>query len=658
MRLSRWTVVVGIVALAGASGVRTAWAAPRCEVLFADPELLCVGDCSGDRAVTVDEVLKGVHISLGQEPIDACHPFDVDRDDAVTVDEILRGVGAALTGCPRLPVVNRRECPEAEGNCNIAADAGVATPAYGKGAAFVDVDGDGWDDIWASDSDARSSGDFGLSTLYRNRGDGTFEPFDVGIDPDDLYLNWAASFADYDNDGDPDLLLLNGGFAGEGSLVLYRNDLRETGRFTRATEEAGIDAGIETWWGASWADYDLDGWLDFAVTPVIGRAAIFRNLGNGRFERIEIATLGIELPEREDLKNPVWLDFNLDGYPDLFVAGPWPALYQNEGNGRFRDVSALTSLGDLVPWPYVFAAATEDFNQDGWPDLYLGRFMLQDMILLNRGGTEFVALDRDAGLDMVVGPPASDKGFADPGWVENTMGLGVGDFNNDGMPDVFIGTGNPYFKYDDVVLCNVGQAAAGTAQFRRCSDPFVRGHGAKQTHGIALGDIDRDGVTDVFFNVGGMRVFRGEQPPNTRDPHALYVGAKRRDGGNTATVRLEGTVSNRDGIGARLRVEGAWQRHYVAQSTQGFQSQNSSWMRLALGASDKGTVSVTWPSGIECEARVWKDDRVIIREPRSGVRRRRSAIRLPGPRDAHAVAVPVPVDGSPVAVDFLRCEGH
>jgi len=630
--------------------------AMRCEVVPIDPAAQCVGDCSGDRQVTVDEILRGVHVSLGQAEVDSCHSFDVDRDDAVTVDELLRGVGYAMSGCTEEVVAAKQSCPDGEELCNVAQAAAIAMPAYGKGAAFVDVDGDGWDDIWASDSDSRANEDFGMSALYRNRGDGTFEPFDIGIDPDDLYLNWSASFADYDNDGDPDLLLMNGGYAGDGSLILYRNDLRERGRFTRVNDEAELDAGTETWWGASWADYDLDGWLDFAVTPVTGHVALYRNLGNGKFARIAMPDADTT-PARDDMKNPVWIDYNLDGYPDLYVAGPFPTLYHNEGNGMFRDVSRLVYVGSVGQIPYVFAAATADFNQDGWPDLYLGRLMLEDLILLNQGGTGFTAHGTEIGLDLVIGSHESPLRFDDPLWAEGTMGLGVGDFDEDGMPEIFIGTGNPYHKFDDIIFCNTSVPGSAEVSVRRCSEPIVRGHGEKQTHGIILGDIDRDGDMDIFFNLGGMRVYNGELPPNARDEHALYVRdpvARKA----TATVRLEGTLSNRDAIGTRIQVDGSRRHHYTMQSSQGFQSQNSAAMVLSLGDEQKGLALVTWPSGVECEARLYAGDQVVVREPQGGLRRRRSAMLVAGAPDALVVALPAPVKGKPLALSFDRCEGH
>lgn len=621
---------------------------------MADPQSVCVGDCGGEGDVTVNEIVSGLQVSLGTAPIDACPRFDLDRDEAVTVDEIVRGVSHALGGCPRTG--SNLACPHGDTMCNLAPEAGLANPAFGKGAAFVDVDDDGWDDIWASDSDARSGPDYGISTLYRNQGDGTFRPFDLGINPEDLYLNWAASFADYDNDGDQDVLLMNGGYGGDSSLVIYRNDLSDHGRFTRASEDTRLDAGIETWWGAMWADYDLDGWLDFAVTPVEGRAVLYHSLGDGTFERVPILPNPDSEPTREDMKNPVWFDYDVDGYPDLYVAGPAPSLYHNEGDGTFTDVSKMANLGDLRAVPYVFAAAAEDFNQDGFPDLYLGRFMLQDLILLNDGGAGFTVHDRDAGIDKVVGTPQSPLGYDDPNWAENTMGLGVGDFDEDGRPDVFLGTGNPYRKYLDLIYCNTG-TAGGALAFERCSDPIVRGHGEKQTHGIVLGDADRDGDVDVFFNIGGMRVFRGIQPPESRDPHAFYVRERRAER-RTATVHLEGTRSNRDAIGARIRVEGSEVHHYTVKSSQGFQSQNSAWTVVALGTQEKATVTVQWPNGGECDARLWSGDRVVLREPADlpGARSAPSGSLLP--RLRRAARPLLPYDGPPIAVDFLRCEGH
>lgn len=580
----------------------------ECTVSFAQGiPALCYGDCNRDGDVTVDEMILVSRLALGTAPYADCALADESRDGVVTVDELVGAVVNGLEGCAPAPNESDDECPGGREFCNVAGEIGLDALSFGKGAAFVDVDGDDFDDIWASDSDQRQDDTYGLSRLYRNMGDGTFAPMDLGIDSEHLRYNWAASFADYDNDGDPDVLLVNGGFAGKAQLYLYRNDLETTGAFTDVSAESGISRAVEQWFGASWADYDGDGLLDVVVVQQVGRVWLYRGLGEGRFEDVTAAARIDPAIDRVGGQNPVWFDYDDDGDLDLYLAGTVkPYLYENRGDGTFDDVSHVVEfeLTPPLPVPGVFAAAAADFDQDGRDDLYLGRWTLQDYVFLNRGGGRMVKVGRDVGLDMAVG---GQDDF------ENTMGLAVGDIDNDGAPDVLIGTGNPSNRYPDLVFCNHLDGRFGF-HFSRCSDFVVEGHGGSQTHGIALGDPDRDGDTDIFFSIGGMAGSEGVVPaPGSHALDAFYRSAPT-ETRNTVFARLEGTTSNRDAIGATIRVDGSDTHYARVRSTQGFQSQNSAWKGMTLGAADHGTLAIRWPSGAECEVRVFSGDRIRITE--------------------------------------------
>lgn len=274
--------------------------------------------------------------------------------------------------------------------CNVAKQAGLAEElGWGRGAAFVDIDGDGWEDIWISDNTLSPRKDgYGVSKIFRNQGDGTFIPMDIGIEYKDLFMTWSGSFADFDNDGDPDLLMASGGYSGKSTLALYRNDLAGKGTFTNVTKEANITDELHAWWGVSWADYDLDGWLDFIAVDRRGRAWLYHNLGDSTF--IEVAeNLGIDTGSKFiDGKNPVWFDYDQDGDPDLYISAINHRLYRNDGVNGFTDVTQtaliLNSLGEVYPerWYGSFVAASSDFNQDGLEDLYLGRQSVQSLFWL------------------------------------------------------------------------------------------------------------------------------------------------------------------------------------------------------------------------------------------------------------------------------------
>ncbi|MBW2578884.1 MAG: VCBS repeat-containing protein, partial [Deltaproteobacteria bacterium] len=145
-----------------------------------------------------------------------------------------------------------------------AKEAGLAdAPGYGKAVSMVDVNGDGWEDLWDS------------NTNRRPPSPDSFKPYDLGIDPDHLEFTWGAAWADFDNDGDPDLLLGSGGFLGEGSLALYENRWKEEQKLVKLP--AGISTAKRQWWGVSWADFNNDGCLDFAAIARKNREWVYQS---------------------------------------------------------------------------------------------------------------------------------------------------------------------------------------------------------------------------------------------------------------------------------------------------------------------------------------------------------------------------------------------
>ena len=123
---------------------------------------------------------------------------------------------------------------------------------YSKAISMVDVNGDGWEDLWDSNTNRVPQREDRPSPprFYLSQQDGTFKPHDLGIDPADLEFTWAAAWADFDNDGDPDLLLGSGGFIGDGNLTLYENHWSETKKLVKLP--AGITTAKRAWWGVSW----------------------------------------------------------------------------------------------------------------------------------------------------------------------------------------------------------------------------------------------------------------------------------------------------------------------------------------------------------------------------------------------------------------------
>ena len=507
--------------------------------------------------------------------------------------------------------------------------------AYGRGVTILDLDGDGWDDVFVADTDTRNRGsEFGVSRAFHNEG-GTFRPWDLGLSTDDMFGTSGGIFGDYDNDGHPDLLIVNGNNTAQSRLALYQNRLATEGRFVDVTATSGVPDDVQSWWGGVWVDVNVDGWLDVIVTG--SRTALLVNDGRGHFtDETAARGLGPWLTDPVH-KNPIVLDLDNDGWPDLASGGGSPAaLFRNDGNGHFEDVAETALPQADLPhtwWLAGFNGGAQDYNQDGWDDLYLGRFWYQDYLLLNDGDGTFTAHSTDVGLRTKVydesvpffGGQTSGERSSAPTvpttwqWVgdyktgelesENTMGSQFGDLDDDGSPDVFIGTGDPSSANLDIVFC--GDAPGdGTVTFERCHPELTADQGPTRGHGIAFGDVDRDGATDVITNPGGWPAYDAERGVDTRESIHLYLGARPAERAGRVRVRSHG----RDALGASLTFDTSPPRYAAVRSTQGFQSQSSNWIRVPPGTE---TVTVRWPGGAVSEHPVAldADGRMVIDEP-------------------------------------------
>ena len=498
---------------------------------------------------------------------------------------------------------------------------------YGRGVSVVDLDNDGWDDVFFTDTDSRFRGrEYGISRAVRND-HGHFVPWDLGISRRDVFENGGAAFGDIDGDGAPDLLIVNGNNTGRSRLALYMNRLTTAHRFVRATREAGITDAPGAWWGASFADIDVDGRLDLVVTG--SRLLLYHNEGDGHFqEQSEIRGLATPFSGdvRGDLQNPVWLAGDPRATaPDLLLAGLTAIhLYRNDGHGVFRDVtdSALPPEVRALQ-PRVFSSAAADFDQDGRDDIYLGRWWYQDVLLLNEGDGRFSFHTTDVGIVERHAPepdgPTDNVGILPieqrtPRWgSENTMGLGTGDVDGNGVPDVLIGTGDPTRANPPIAFCTFPDPMR-RVRFRRCSSVFVSGNGRRSRgHGIAVGDLDHDGSIDVVSNPGGFPPWDAQFGKDTRERAVVYLGVAKA-APPSAVLRLV-TDENGAAIGARVRVASNPVHFDTVRSVQGFQSQNSAALILPLG-DGPATVEITWPDGRRTGKTIAPGDRLTIVQPR------------------------------------------
>jgi hypothetical protein len=497
----------------------------------------------------------------------------------------------------------------------------------GSGAAWGDFDNDGWLDLYVANLPGPLSPTGGGETepaahaaLYRNAGDGTFR--EIGAAAGVQFRGWGMGVApaDYDNDGWLDLFL-----SAYGENVLYRNN--GDGTFSETTADAGLGGLPGFWAGARWADYDRDGWLDLYVTGYVRyrvladrgvtsqydveqpaainpssfepeRNLLYHNDGDGTFT---------EVAERAGVDNRlgrslgvVWADFDDDGWPDLYVANDVSdnVLYRNQGDGTFRDVSHAARVAD---YRGAMGLAVGDWDGDLDLDIFVTHWIAQENALYSNlvadvRATGAAALEPLAFMDEADRYGLGQVALPFVGW-----GTSFADYDNDGRQDLFVINGSTLQQDDDqrllvpmrdLVFWNRGPDEGFYDVSAVSGEYFAR---ALVGRGAAFGDYDNDGDVDVFVvNHGG--------------PGVLL----RNDGGNRQrwlAVRLVGVRSSRSAIGARIRlVAGASVQIREVGSQGPYLSSNSLIEYFGLGSLDAAdSVIVHWPSGV----------RQVVVEPRA-----------------------------------------
>ncbi len=509
---------------------------------------------------------------------------------------------------------------------DIAARAGLTAPiirggekvntylyeAMGTGVAFVDFDNDGWQDLFlvnGSRLEGFPEGKAPTNHLYRNNRDGTFT--DVTLKAGLARSGWGmgVAVADYDNDGFEDLFVTYWS-----QNVLFRNN--GDGTFADVTEKAGLRSPRPRWGsGSSFFDYDRDGDLDLFVANYVD------------FNQATTPKPG---------QNPscTWL-----GLP--VVCGPrglpyaTHILYRNNGNGTFTDVSAESGIA-AAQKTYGLGVLAADFDGDGWQDVYVACDSTPSILFRNNRDGTFTNIGIQTGL-----------AYDDNGMEQAGMGIALGDYNLDGLPDVAktnfvddypnlyrnLGKGvfedvslkaglgvNPQYVYWGVVFADVDndflpdlfiapghmfpEVAAlksgsgyrnprllywnlGTGDFEDVSDRA--GPGIMEKHcsrGAAAGDFDNDGSLDLLVM-------------NTNEPPSLLRN-ENKSGNNWLKVKLTGTKSNRSAIGAVVRaVAGGRQQAAVVLSQSGYLSAGDRRVHFGLGkAPAADLIEIRWPSGL------------------------------------------------------------
>ena len=478
----------------------------------------------------------------------------------------------------------------------VASDIGIYGVDLAGGSIVEDFDNDGLLDIITSTWDPAGS-----LKYYRNDGDGRFSERTeaAGLSGQLGGLNIVQ--ADYDNDGWTDVLVMRGGWLlsrGQMRMSLLRNN--GNGTFSDVTREAGLALPAYPSQSAAWADYDNDGDLDLfscsesmPEAPEEGAAIIFpsrlfRNEGDGTFTDVA-SPAGVA--NLRYCKGSAWGDYDNDGDPDLYVSNyaAENRLYRNNGDGTFSDVSPELGLTEpLESFPTWFW----DYDNDGWLDIFVAGYasdielVAKDYLGIPNDGARprLYRNDGAGGFEDVTEQVGLDR-------VSQTMGANFGDLDNDGFPDIYLGTGFPAF---DALAPNVAYRNDGGESFLDVTFSAGLGH-IQKGHGIAFGDLDRDGDQDIFMQVGGFY-------PSDGFLNALYVNLG--NGNRWLSVRLVGVDSNRSAIGARIRVTvteegGRRDIHVVVGSGSSFGA-SSLEQEIGLGTADAiESLEVYWPtSGI------------------------------------------------------------
>ncbi len=497
------------------------------------------------------------------------------------------------------------------------------------GVCFLDYDRDGWQDIYFVQSGPlpgtpRPAGT-PHSRLFRNKGDGTFVDVTdkAGVADASGYGNGCTA-GDYDNDGDEDLYVTN-----FGPSILYRNN--GDGTFTDVTQEAGVKNGLYAT-SAAWADYDNDGRLDLFVANYVDFTmddekfcgnvrtmrrsychpdaygglpdVLYHNEGHGKFQEVARAS-GIWDPDGKGL-GVVWFDYDADGDEDLYVANDATinTLYRNDGNGRFTDITLQAGVCCSEDGKPQSGMGTDagDLDGDGWQDLFVTN--------LSNETNEFYRNLAGKGLFSIDTYPA---GLGEVSLLMTGWGTDLFDYDNDGDLDIVVTNGHPM---DDIALdSDIITYAQRPFLFEndgrgRFTD-VGREHGACFStpgvgRGLATADYDNDG--DLDFVVAA------------NNSHATLL---RNDGGAAGgrfiTLRLEGTRSNRDAIGARVtvRASGRTQVREI-RSASSYLSQNDMRLHIGLGAATHvDSIEIRWPvkvKKIEKVGPVAADQFLVIRE--------------------------------------------
>jgi hypothetical protein len=476
---------------------------------------------------------------------------------------------------------------------------------FGPGVCVADYDGDGYQDIYfVNGRDLHNRGIVTRNALYRNNGDFTFTEVTQQAGVPGTGYGLGCVWGDYDNDGFPDLYVTQ-----YGRNVLYHNN--GDGTFTDVTDKAGVgglEFGTQFHSGATFFDYDRDGRLDLYVGGYVDLGAgspryctvsgtrtscppsaykgtadvLYHNNGDGTFTNV---TKRAKIFQAQGKNLAVGAaDYDNDGWPDLFVAndGLNAYLYHNEHNGTFDEIGTISGMG-LASGGYAMAAmciSLGDYDNDGWLDLFITDFQgNSDHLWHNDGKGSFDEVSDQAGITV------STRGV---------LGFGGGffDYDNDGWLDLFVANGHVYPEVEQVLpdtrFKQINSLFHNEKKGKFVETTKLAGPGLQTPYvgrGVAFADFDNDGSIDVLVGNNG-------DPP-------LLLRNMGGGGNHFVNFKLVGGASNRDAMGARMRLlaAGIAQIREVAGGGS-YLSQSDLRAHFGLGkASRVDLLEVSWPSG-------------------------------------------------------------
>ena len=433
-------------------------------------------------------------------------------------------------------------------------DITCGTTYLGNGVTFYDFDNDGWDDITLTT-------EFNEEIRFFKNTNGSFtEIFPVMpyFDYQTKQVNWV----DFDNDGDNDLFVTSDF---EGNRLFENNGSFE---FQDITLAAGIDNSNMYSYGSSWGDYDNDGYLDIFIsnrTPAINNK-LYKNNGDGTFTDVSIQA-GIS-PSGHGSFCAAFLDINNDGYQDIYISNDRPLnpniLYKNNGDGTFTDISVSSGTDVTID---AMTVTVGDYNNDGWFDIYITNGPIGNVLLRNNGDETFT--------DVAV---ASGTVFNSISW-----GASFFDADNDMDQDLYVcgefdSNENNFLRAAFYLNNDDGTFTLNNASFPGDD---------RAAYSSATGDLDNDGYPELIVT-------------NSFDQNLFFWKNNTPTTNNWIKLKLEGTQSNRDGVGSRIELSVNGEKQYAyTHCGEGYLSQNSAVKIIGVGSNTEiDYIKITWLSGV------------------------------------------------------------